>query len=379
MKKLIVLLTLFVFFISFAIAQVKVNKPADKKQSTATELYVIGADGKISLTLKGASFIAKWNLENFHKEFPHNRVSYWESPEDMGRPKDLNPAFYGYADWHSAVHSHWTMVKLLKLFPNLPEGKQIREILDKTLDTANISGELRFFMKEYNVGFEYPYGQSWLLKLAAELHSWDDPKAKEWYFHLLPLTKFMEAVYYGITNNQPLADRYGHHENSAFGLINGWDYAVEMKNDNFKKVIYDKALKFYYKDVDAPVLYEPSVGDFLSPNYLEAAIMSKVTNPAIYKDWLKDFMPGFMDVAPARSFEPMKMERNSHLKGYNLTKAFCINTILKQIDKADPKYKKVKDASHRLVQETLPQLLGGNFDDSHWLGSFILLAITSDE
>ena len=378
MKKLIILFTLCSVFLCSVTAQ-KTNPPEKKPMAVANDLYVIDTSGKISLTLKGASFIAQWNLENFQKEYPHNRVSYWESANDIGTPKELNPAFYGYADWHSAVHSHWTMIKLLKLFPALPEGKQIRAILDKTLDTANISGELAFFMKEYNVGFEYPYGQSWLLKLAAELHSWNDPQAKDWYNHLLPLTKFMEAVYYGITYNQPFADRYGHHENTAFGLLNGWDYAVEMNNDKFKKVISDKTLQFFYKDVNAPVLYEPSVQDFLSPNYLEAAIMSKVSKPVIFIDWLKDFMPGFMNVEPAKSFEPMKREQNSHLKGYNLTKAYCINTILKQVDKSDPNYKKVKDASHRLVQETLPQLLGGVFDDSHWLGSFILLAITSDE
>ena len=306
MKKLTLFLSLFIFCLLFANAQeVKIT---DKKQAAA-DLYLIDANGKITLTIKGASFIAKWNVENFHKEFPHNRVSYWEGVEDMGRPKDLNPAFYGYADWHSAVHSHWTMIKLLKLFPDLPEGKKIRAILDKTLDTANISGELRFFTKNYNVGFEYPYGQSWLLKLAAELHSWKDSQAAVWYNHLLPLTKFMEAVYYGITFNQPFADRYGHHENTAFGLINGWDYAEEMNNDELKKVIAYKTKQFYNKDTDAPVLYEPSVDDFLSPNYLEAAIMSKVNSPLIYRDWLKDFMPGFLDVLPAKSFEPMKWEQ----------------------------------------------------------------------
>ncbi len=378
MKKLIVLFTLVLNSLLTTHAQSN-NEPPAKPGAIATDLYLIDSSGKISLTIKGASFIAKWNLENFHKEFPHNRVSYWESTDDIKRPKELNPAFYGYADWHSAVHSHWTMVKLLKMFPDLPEGKQIRAIIDKTLDTANIRGELRFFVKDYNVGFEYPYGQSWLLKLAAELHSWNDPQAKEWYNHLLPLTKFMEAVYYGITYNQPFCDRYGHHDNTAFGLINGWEYANEMNNDVLKKVIARKTMEFYSEDINAPVLYEPSVEDFLSPNYLEAAIMSKVSNPVGFKEWLKNFMPGFMDVKPAKSFEPMKRENNSHLKGYNLTKAFCINTILKQMDKSDPRYKKIRDASHRLVQETLPQLLGGVFDDSHWLGSFILLAITSDE
>jgi Protein of unknown function (DUF2891) len=370
MKKLFHLIAFLLLLMQSAFSQ-----PAKK----ASDLYLIDSTGKIGITLKGASFIAAWNTENFQKEFPHNRVSYFESMDDIKRPKELNPAFYGYADWHSAVHSHWTMVKLLKMFPSLPEAKQLRSIIDKTIDPEKIKGEIRFFSKNYNIGFEYPYGQSWLLKLAAELHSWNDPQAKIWYNRLLPLTKLMEAYYFGITFNTTLPDRYGHHENTAFAMINAWDYANEMNNDTLRNVIIQKTAYFFRKDKNAPVLYEPSNQDFLSPNFLEAALVSSVADNENFGIWIKEFMPGLMQIEPSKAFEPQRSETNSHLKGYNLTKAYCLNTILKSLDKNTPGYQKVKEASNRLIKITLPLLMDGDFNDSHWLGSFILLATTSSQ
>ena len=44
-------------------------------------------------------------------------------------PRALHPAFYGCFDWHSSVHGHWMLVRLLRLFPDLPEKKQIRTVL----------------------------------------------------------------------------------------------------------------------------------------------------------------------------------------------------------------------------------------------------------
>lgn len=251
-------------------------------------------------------------------------------------------------------------------------------MIDKTLAPENIAGEVAFFSKPYNVGFEFPYGQSWLLKFAAELHSWDDPQAKTWYQKLLPLTQLMEQYYYNIIYQTPLPDRYGHHENTAFSLLNGLDYAEEMKNDTLKSIVIYKAREYFGTDRSAPVLYEPSNADFLAPNFLEAAIMSRVTGSGFEK-WLHGFIPGFFLMEPEDAYKPQDSKTNSHLKGYNFTKAYCLNTILQHIDKSKPGYQQIKDASHRLVKETLPLLLEGDFDDSHWLGSFILLAITSDE
>ncbi|HMG81503.1 MAG TPA: DUF2891 family protein [Ferruginibacter sp.] len=380
MNKIITLSLISCLIVSAAFSQGRKSIDVTANYGTsANDLYSIDANDKISLTLQGASFIAKWNLENFQQEFPSGSYEFYNSIDDIQRPNESHPAFYGYFDWHSAVHSHWTMVKLMKMYPDLPEAKQFRSMIDKTLDTANINGEIRFFSKQYNAVYEYPYGQSWLLRLTAELHSWNDPQAQIWYQRLLPLSNLIANLYFTITFYSPVSDRYGHHENTAFGLLNGLYYAEEMKNEKLINIIKYKAKQFYSKDKNAPLLYEPSDEDFLSGNFLEAAIMSRTMKEGDYNDWLQGFIPGLFVLQPEQAFEPVMDSLNSHLKGYNLTKAYCLNTILQHVDKSTPGYQSVKDASHNLVKKTLPLLMAGNEVDSHWLGSFILLAITSDQ
>ena len=63
--------------------------------------------------------------------------------------------------------------------PDLPEGEEIREKLTQNLTADNLEKETAFFYSEGNKTFERAYGWAWLLKLALEMGSWDDPLGKE--------------------------------------------------------------------------------------------------------------------------------------------------------------------------------------------------------
>ena len=112
----------------------------------------------------------------------------------MKGPKALHPAFYGSFDWHSSVHGHWMLVRLLKMFPDLPQAKEIRSALNDHLTAANLKAEADYFARPESRSFERPYGWAWLLKLAEELHGWDDPDAKKWLENLKPLTDVIVAA-----------------------------------------------------------------------------------------------------------------------------------------------------------------------------------------
>src|SRR5438477_11198831 len=85
---------------------------------------------------------------------------------DVRRPQELHPAFYGCLDWHSAVHGHWTLVRLLRTFPALPEAEAIRVTLCDTLTVANLAAEVAYFDGANRASFERMYGWAWLLALA---------------------------------------------------------------------------------------------------------------------------------------------------------------------------------------------------------------------
>src|SRR6185503_15900969 len=91
-----------------------------------------------SLTEQQASHFAGLALKCVTREFPNKPEHVINNSSEVQNPKTLHPAFYGCYDWHSSVHGHWMLVRLLKTFPNLPESAQIRTALNANLTAENI-------------------------------------------------------------------------------------------------------------------------------------------------------------------------------------------------------------------------------------------------
>src|SRR5215210_8993191 len=119
-----------------------------------------------ALTKDQASAFARIALKVIAKEYPNKPEHVMGGPADVKGPRALHPAFYGSFDWHSSVHGHWMLVRLLRRFPDLAEGKDIRTVLNGHLTAANLKAEADYFAKTESKSFERPYGWAWLLKLA---------------------------------------------------------------------------------------------------------------------------------------------------------------------------------------------------------------------
>src|SRR5438046_5054522 len=88
---------------------------------------------QLSLSQEQASHFARLALKCVRKEYPNKPDHTINDGDDVRNPKAMHPAFYGCFDWHSTVHGHWMLVHLLRLFPNMPEGHDIRSALDANL------------------------------------------------------------------------------------------------------------------------------------------------------------------------------------------------------------------------------------------------------
>src|SRR5206468_3436082 len=199
--------------------------------------------------------------------------------------------FYGCYDWHSSVHGHWLLVRLLRTFPNAPFAGAAREALRKSLTTENLKQEAAYLRGEGRASFERPYGLAWLLQLCAELREWDDDQAREMSANLHPLE---DAAIERLKTWLPKLShpvRIGEHDQTAFGLGLMLDYARSTRNDSFARLVADSARKFFLGDKDCPLNYEPSGEDFLSPCLGEADMMRRVLLPTEFAQWLNDFMP----------------------------------------------------------------------------------------
>lgn len=344
-------------------------------QST-THYEVIG--DKIKLTLAGASHLAKLPLHCMQQAYPYKTGITFTDASLIRAPIDYHPAFYGCFDWHSSVHGHWMLVRLLKLFPDLPEAAEIRSKLSENLSAENIATEVQLF-QGLNKSFERTYGWAWLLQLQAELRSWDDPLGRSLSRNLEPLADLMAQSYQEYLPKMNYPIRVGEHSNLAFGLRLAYDYAAQVGHSALKEVIIQTAMRFYAQDTDCPLGWEPGGADFLSPCLEEADLMWRILPPAEYRKWLRKFLP----VIAGKSFhlDPGTVSDRTdgklvHLDGLNLSRAWCLYGIARHAGRNEDRLLTVAGLH---LAEALPHVASGDYMGEHWLASFAVYALTAQE
>lgn len=202
----------------------------------------------------------------------------------MRSPRELHPAFFGCFDWHSSVHGHWTLVRLLRLFPGLQMETDIRAALDANLTAENLAAEAAYLKRPNRQSFERTYGWGWLLKLAQELQEWQNEAALRWARNLDPLTRAIAARYCDFLPRQDYPIRTGVHPNTAFRIAFALDYARSSADRNLENLLVERAPAYYSGDADYPAAWEPGGEDFFSPCLVEADLMRRVLAPGDFRD-----------------------------------------------------------------------------------------------
>lgn len=328
------------------------------------------------LTFAEANRLASMPLECLQTEYPNKLNQTLNDSTHIGEPKALHPAFYGCFDWHSSVHGHWSLVSLLKQFPNLEQATTIRQKLAKNISQQNITYEVTYFNMEGNSSYERTYGWAWILKLAEELHTWEDPLARELETNLRPLTDLIVESFMDFLPRLNYPIRVGEHTNTAFGLSLAWDYAETFENKDLKSAIEESVSRFYANDKECPLNWEPSGFDFLSPCLEEANLVRKVYTPEKFKIWLDTFLPQLAD--PQFQLEPGKVSDRTdgklvHLDGLNFSRAWCLYGIADTL----PGYAHLKQTANEHIHYSLPNIVDGNYGGTHWLGTFALYALNN--
>ncbi|TRZ42560.1 DUF2891 domain-containing protein [Robertkochia solimangrovi] len=330
----------------------------------------------LKLTLSEANRLSKLPLECMQVEYPNRLGQTLHDSSQIGNPKLLHPAFYGCFDWHSSVHGHWSLVKLLKEFPELGDSERIRNQLKANLSKDNINAEIAYFDRPGSASYERTYGWAWLLKLAEEIHTWDDPLARELESNLQPLSELIATKFIDFLPKLLYPIRVGEHTNTAFGLTFAYDYAEAFKNDVLKDTIISRAKAYYRNDRSCPITWEPGGSDFLSPCLEEADIMRRVLNVEEFRQWIKDFLPQLSD----KDFhlETGKVSDRTdgklvHLDGVNFSRAWCLYGISKTL----PEYRHLNRIAREHIAHSLPSIVDENYEGTHWLGSFAIYALNS--
>lgn len=309
-------------------------------------------------------------------EYPNKLGQTLGSAADLQSPRALHPAFYGCFDWHSSVHGHWSLVALLKRFPEIKHAETMRQKLMANLTKENILKEVAYFEGKHNKSYERTYGWAWLLKLAEELHTWDSPEARALAENLSPLTALIVQKYIDFLPKLNYPIRVGEHTNTAFGLTFAWDYANTTGNEDLKNAVAQKAREFYINDTNCPLSWEPGGYDFLSPCLQEAAIMKRILPKDEFKSWLDKFLPQLKQ--PDFSLEVGKVSDRKdgklvHLDGLNFSRAWCLYMIIEDL----PEYAHLKTIATQHINYSLPHLVEDSYEGGHWLGTFAIYALST--
>lgn len=329
----------------------------------------------VVLTVEEANKLVELPLDCIDTEYPNKLGQTLENKAAIGEPHELHPAFYGCFDWHSSVHAHWSLVSLLKQFPDIEKKEAIREALKTSLSAENISGEVNYFQRAESDSYERTYGWAWLLKLAEELKTWEDPLGQELAQNLQPLIDIIIQRYTEFLPKLNYPIRVGEHTNTAFGLSFAYDYAKATENTELKEVIAKRAQEFYLKDDNCPMEWEPSGYDFLSPCLSEVDIMRRVLPKNAFSLWIDDFMPQLKN--PDFTLEVGEVSDRTdgklvHLDGLNFSRAWVLYKLANQYPE---QFGHLEEIADEHVAYSFPNVIGDSYEGGHWLGTFAIYAL----
>jgi len=323
-------------------------------------------------------------LRNIAQEYPAKLDHVLSGDESLSPPRELFPVFHGSFDWHSCVHAHWMLARLLRLHPELQRAADLRALFERRLTPARVAGELAYLARPESRAFERTYGWAWLLKLDAELALMRTADGARWHSALAPLAGAFAERFRTYLPVATYPIRHGVHANSAFGLSLALDFARVCRGDDLAALCTAKASAWFGADCEGPAAWEPSGADFLSPCLIEARLMGQVLSRAPFSEWLDRFLPGIVVEHPATLFTPATVTDRSdgfivHLDGLNLSRAWCWQAIASALDSADRRAAVAHDAAARHLAAGLQGVASGDYAGEHWLATFAVLALTDTD
>ena len=353
------------------IASAQEQTPAEKP--AIENLPTLGS----KLTDEQVVMFADLALKNIQTEYPNKPNNVVVDEASTRTPKQMHPAFYGCFDWHSSVHGHWMLIKLLKEFPGNSADKRIREKLNQNLTKENLAAELAFFNEKQHKTFERTYGWAWYLKLAAELDGWDDPDGKRWREHFVGLEELLVQRTKDYLPKLSYPIRTGIHPDSGFGLALILDYARHMKNKQLEQAIVSRAKDFYLSDTDYPTKYEPSGQDFFSSCLNEADLMRRVLSKDEFLKWFDKYLPALVDGDGGNLLDPVEVSDVKdgyivHLAGLDMSRAWCMQGIISALPKDDGRVELLKGSMAAHAKTGYRYVFSGNYEGDHWLATFAI-------
>ena len=348
-----------------------VEQSNESEKDIQVELPKLGE----KLTDAQVSEFAKLAIKNIHIEYPNKPSNVMAGPESVQSPKEMHPAFYGCFDWHSSVHGHWMLIRLLKLYPDNDLNDTVREKLAENLTAEKIQAETEYFQLDHNKTFERMYGWAWLFRLVEELHTWDDEQGKQWRENLRPLEEHLVAKVESYLPKLTFPIRTGEHPDTGFALGQTLDYARTVGNKELEELIVKRARDYYSNDKNYPTMYEPSGQDFFSSCLNEADLMRRVLSAEEFSAWFDSYLPSLARGEGGNLLVPVEVSdvtdgKIVHLAGLDLSRGWCMDGIASALPENDRRRTLLEASAAEHAAMGYKYVFSGHYEGEHWLATF---------
>jgi hypothetical protein len=311
-----------------------------------------------------------------------------EAPARLVENYNKTRAFYGCADWPSAVAATWTMTSLLKQHPDIGVAAEIRDVFRTHLGKTNLDGEYAFFsaLQGQWANHQKPYGYAWYLKLFGELQSWPADESKQIVEAMRPLAQWMTERYVTYLYELKFPYRAGDESNTAFAMLLALDYANSSGDEALRAAIQSNAVRLFGNRKDCPARLEPASGDTVSSCLSEAALMSRAMATTDFARWLNEFLPTDSEDVQvyARPFERsradgtgvdarLQMRVKARQIGLNFARAASLLTIAAALPEDDRRAETFRKMAQANAQQGYAQFDAAGSEGHGWLPPFVLL------
>ena len=323
---------------------------------------------------------ARLALDGMDIEYPNKPSNVMVDAESVRTPREMHPAFYGCFDWHSSIHGHWMLVRLLKEYPECSIAEEVRAKLAQHLTQENLEKEAEYFRARHNRSFERMYGWAWAFRLVAELETWDDEQGNQWRENMRPLEEIIVQRTNDYLPKLAYPIRTGVHPDSAFALGQALDYARIVKNESLEKLIVERATHYYSNDKNYNSEYEPSGEDFFSASLNEADLMRRILSPSEFESWLGEFLPNLV-AGESNLLVPVEVSdvtdgKIVHLAGLDLSRAWCFLGIASSLDDDSELGQRLRKSAEEHAQMGFKYVFSGHYEGEHWLATFAVYGLT---
>lgn len=320
---------------------------------------------------------ARLALKNIQTEYPNKPSNVVVDAQSVRTPQEMHPAFYGCFDWHSSVHGHWMLIRLLKDYPGSSVDVEIRKKLNENLTGENLAGELSYFEEKQHKTFERTYGWAWYLRLVDELEGWEDVDGKRWREDMRGLEELLVKRTIDYLPKLSFPIRTGVHPDTGFALGQILDYARKLNKNELEALIVERSRDYYLNDVKYPTKYEPSGQDFFSSCLNEADLMRRVLSRDEFATWFGKYLPNLNKGDGGNLLVPVEVSDVTdgyivHLAGLNLNRGWCMQGIAAALPESDPRAELLRKSASEHAEMGFKYVFSGHYEGDHWLATFAI-------